>query len=1165
MGVKKRKNLLVKQFWRRHFEIFMPLITSVFLILVWFWDKKELAGGEAGIFFYTAKNNLEYLSYAWSDVIIGAHSSSGVAIQPLLKILVFLNEGLGIPHYLLQAFIFFLVLYSVQVSTGFITRKIHKQVSSIGIISAQLFSILNLAAIAFIWNRFQYPFIIFYALLPLSVAFLYFSLTKSKIYILVLNVILFIFAFSLTALPVLMLYWGFLFIFFTYLFFFESYDKNKVALVFAIHFLVWGLCNFWWLHQFYISVSASSFVTGVAYTQSGNLGTFDSISGRLGDLSYLIRAMHKDFYKEVGSLWGWYNTPIFIFISFIPVFFIFGTLFIQKKSRGIIFFLVLSLLILYSMKGSSGPFGYIFKFLFSQIRFLEPFRNPTEKFALLLPLVYAPLFGIGLSRFSNYMHKKFNKSYMYYFPFFVLILTTGMLTFPMWTGRVFMSKSSPQDDPKIGYKIEIPEEYKQVNEVMEKTGANRILVLPLGPEGATYTWKYGYSGVELSSNLFTTPVISFQNGSEYLTEMIQNIQYTSFANPKQLDTLLQLIGVDGVLVRTDIDWKARSLRNPHWYMDELELNKDFKKIFENTYFSFFIKNTKSQQLFTSSEAYILNDNSHFADIVNFLESQERLPAIINVKNNDLVKKIPTSSVIKSETPWSSTGAFPMLSSEEAKRILPNSRYLPGNTMFKILRVKETLSEPHNYKQVFYKLNILNKRLSDMVRLLALNDIYNSEIALSMYLKELSNFQDFTQGGGNIYDEWSYSYIRHILSAHKRLMHDLLLDATDEKKQKIVYKFRDGFLEFLSKTYQIPRNEFLNTSELGSERTIFILQVKNPATYQLYIDRRGLNLYDPQISKITKIQLDEKIVGVEIEDAGSYYSLGEFYLEKGTHEIQIPKLEAKNMVGENNFSLSPRQSSNFMTIENIDDFADYVIDFKYQARDGKELVVELIGSDDKYMRDIYVIQKNVINFELEDGKKIKSITAPFTLSGAFKYYGLRFVAGKYGACDYNEPIKDFLCSKKIFPATTKNATVDIQNLTVKRLFSRPIVAMSEFALGQTYTSPQLEYSKIDPTRYVIRVVNAQAPYILSFMQKFHSGWQIRIVDTGEVIEESAHILVNSFANGWKIDKRGDYLLVLEFQPEKSLVHDRKTVNGVLLVIGLVIIAWLGWLGKRKILS
>lgn len=81
------------------------------------------------------------------------------------------------------------------------------------------------------------------------------------------------------------------------------------------------------------------------------------------------------------------------------------------------------------------------------------------------------------------------------------------------------------------------------------------------------------------------------------------------------------------------------------------------------------------------------------------------------------------------------------------------------------------------------------------------------------------------------------------------------------------------------------------------------------------------------------------------------------------------------------------------------------------------------------------------------------------------------------------------------------------------------------------APVTSYKKISPAKYDVEVKKAANSFVLVFSQNYHSNWQAKIVGEPNLIDRSKHIKVNGFANGWLIEKEGDFKVVLEYKTQK----------------------------------
>jgi arabinofuranan 3-O-arabinosyltransferase len=77
-------------------------------------------------------------------------------------------------------------------------------------------------------------------------------------------------------------------------------------------------------------------------------------------------------------------------------------------------------------------------------------------------------------------------------------------------------------------------------------------------------------------------------------------------------------------------------------------------------------------------------------------------------------------------------------------------------------------------------------------------------------------------------------------------------------------------------------------------------------------------------------------------------------------------------------------------------------------------------------------------------------------------------------------------------------------------------------------PIVEYDKLGPAEFDVRVSRATGPYLLVLTESFAHGWQLQINGQEATLP---HVVVDGYANGWLIDRRGSYQVRLAYQPER----------------------------------
>lgn len=170
-------------------------------------------------------------------------------------------------------------------------------------------------------------------------------------------------------------------------------------------------------------------------------------------------------------------------------------------------------------------------------------------------------------------------------------------------------------------------------------------------------------------------------------------------------------------------------------------------------------------------------------------------------------------------------------------------------------------------------------------------------------------------------------------------------------------------------------------------------------------------------------------------------------------------------------------------------------------------------------------------------------------------------------------------------------IQIKNLRVEKIFNNPTVLRTTKKTVESEDLPELKYKRVNPSRYEIRV-KTKNPFDLVFSQTFSPAWDLYIyenkeernetvafypdyntqelapesiffkpefiISKAEALSRNNHFVINSYANGWKINKTGEYTIVLEFKLQRYFYF----IAGISLTTFLVLIFFLV---KRKLLN
>jgi len=535
-------------------SIVLPSLLLCFLslstVIIWFKDGKMLATGEEGLVLANPARSIQLYQYSWNEV------GSGIAVPgvnpmiPYLHLELFLvNQGL--PVWLIQAGTFAVLMFIGSFSCYLLTINFFKdQVSKekllvVGLVAA-VFYLFNPISMLGVWYRFALSFMFFYALAPLFLYLFIVGLNKKRlIFIFLLPLITLLFSFGYSAPSSTLLLWLLPFIYTLVLSKSKSnnghVEYNLLPLLYFFSMIVfWVVINLWWIIPF-INLSTSAFASE---TDIGHaIGTLKANSKDF-TVDNVIRLIHGGFLYRGEVFGSLYKTPLFILLSWtIPVLTILGA--IQLRSNKVKIFLIVSMaLLLFLVKGTSFPFGFIFLLIFKSSIIFQLYRNPLEKIGMLLPIIYSPLFAYG----AYYLLWKIKNVSSRITVLFSVLFLLLLFHWPFFTGA--MVTFGGRD-----IKVEVPSSFQAANQSIP-IGDHRILSIPvMGGASGFYNWTSGYKGVDGSEYLFNYPTLT----KTYDAKSFHGYILTAESEGKIDDNLIgtaQFFSADIIAFRKDTDVAA---------------------------------------------------------------------------------------------------------------------------------------------------------------------------------------------------------------------------------------------------------------------------------------------------------------------------------------------------------------------------------------------------------------------------------------------------------------------------------------------------------------------------------------------------------------------------------------------------------------------------------
>lgn len=528
-------------------DVILLILVALVITVIWFRRGILYGGGEDGLPFADLNLSLKQTFSVWLDSYLGAPSLSRANYIPFY-FFANLFFSLGIPGWVVQASVHFLLISVGMISMYFLVKTTIKRDFKYEHLAlfAGLFYFLNPYSMSQVWGRGIYLQFIPFASLPLMLLLLNLALEKLKIiYILLLIIVSFIFSGGFTPSYVLT-FWIMIAIVFGYNLLIKRknfYNIIKVISFFIILLISWLLIHSWWIVNYFTS-GATLYLDNKYQTDIGlitlialsNDSTFASIIRLLQNAIFNTNWLYGDFYSSF----------IFKVVSWvIPILFIF-TIPQIKKSKYLIFWTVLFVPSLLICLGANFPLGFLFVWIFNHLPVLQVFRDPYEKFGIVLLISYTPLITLGYFRLSESLKLRF-KGLHFTLKTIILFIIFFLLVWPMWNGSVITT----QKDLNF---VSVPQYYRDFKNWLTQNnkGNNRIFMLPFLPgSGTKLSWGgRTYVGVDPSINFLDYSVISSVQDFPYTLPFLNELYKDISKIPTS--SILGLLRTKYLVIRDDV-------------------------------------------------------------------------------------------------------------------------------------------------------------------------------------------------------------------------------------------------------------------------------------------------------------------------------------------------------------------------------------------------------------------------------------------------------------------------------------------------------------------------------------------------------------------------------------------------------------------------------------
>ena len=497
------------------------------------------------------------------------------------------------------------------------------------------------------------------------------------------------------------------------------------------------------------------------------------------------------------------------------------------------------------------------------------------------------------------------------------------------------------------------------------------------------------------------------------------------------------------------------------------------------------------------------------------------------------------------------GIFPQIKSEE---LYPAIRLLPTSPLHALVRLKEErlwqAVKDYPELRVSAALVLMAKRVNELKVMVEIDESGNEEQekTAQRYLDLLNDFSQQFEG----------------LTARGEIDNDLLIKAGvflddhnknfnyivgQSKNAYVINKIREIFGKINLIFPKVKENIWVTERE---EEKKYILTISEGGSYSLFAS--------PEAGRKLDFEIDGQPFSREDQSVGDkWLSLGKVDLGEGNHQLKVilpkqpnlfPGLATSSAVkrssvlkeAEHSYQLFAQKENIIVgtNLSGLNDQKQYKISFKYRAV-GNPLRITLEQPNDA---EVGGLPKHRIDSFLAMEDKWQLVSAVFAPNFGSHEADLKF----YLIADQNE-----------------TDTYYLEDIRVEKVLSPSLLFKKEKEY-QEQSLPKITFKKINPTKYLVKVEGATEPYFLVFSEAFHEGWQAYLTDAqgndgqpiasyfnGEIKEEEhgkkffdtsvfsnvlreplpkeKHLLVNAFANAWYLDRTGDYLVTLEFIPQR----------------------------------
>lgn len=979
----------------------------------------------------------------------------------------------------------------------------------------------------------------------------------------------------------------------------KSMIKNYFFIILSFFlFNVWWIAN-WFYITFYAQTGYSKeFAISWLRGSEKFVPAFWKTLNLTNLLLYPIRPQYDYFDKH----YSYPYTPLVLSIPTIIVLY-----FLFKKNLGKNYHLTVGLALVFIgflAKGVNGLFGGVYEFMVMNIPLFSIFKSAAEKWGLLFIFI--------LTLYLIFILKEIKKEKLYSLIIALLVVYVGYTSLPFIISN-FLPDYKFNESIVGSKKFRDKDEYRNLRQELNNDPQQyRVLSLP-GSANYQVALQIGgnkfYTGNDPVLNNTNKPFIAPYNGTftDRFSVLFDSISKSNYLN------LLGLFNIKKIVINKDM--------YPWFGFAENESIAEMENIFDKT-----LKSSKNKiiDLYDVGSYYLPrfyvpqqviyspdNDQGDLATIISTNDFSKR--SAIFIKSNSKDKKInetESSFIGGKSSEIFLIGDIQSAIDETRLRagvkevnqggvLFPYVRWKPGGLFYSYIQKKEraTKEAVGNDSKASLDQHLLfaAKRISEIQK-------WGADLDDEQFIEVLDRYKEEMQGAIadldtiSLKEEETFPTLLKIevsFGAHEKRLTDVLKgyypDEQNDRTRKaeLILKEINTQLSSVVMKYYLPIKYQFNVPESGD--------------YEILAERSKIS---PDW-KIKNFKLDNSFIAsasADKNDTDKWVSFGRRQFDEGQPLLTFVQPQSQNLLnnkdwkklgsdvalGESVHLLG--QNTYFGVYQDIKNWQPetiYKFSIKYKGGPAQAILIE--NENDKTEKtwiergideDIFKNSNILINKSIDksvNGDEWQSLPV-VTKSGKHASSAKLFIVSRTFVL--NE-IADFE-----FKEANLEAVIE------------PEMALRRLRNEAENNVPEVTFTKINPTKYLINVEDARTPYFLIFSESFHQGWKAYIDQSqslkpkaqigdegivasyfnGEIkegmpentfldkstfetwgkksIPEDRHITMNGYANAWYItpqdsDGQNNYQIIVEYWPQR-LFYTGASISVLVLVVTLLAI-------------